>query len=75
MEEELSEIVSMRQFTGLLSGFPIPDQTTILKFRHILERHTLTYLILTEMSDKGLMLRQGSIVDAMTPSSWSDLPK
>jgi IS5 family transposase len=68
MEEELSEIASMRQFAGLPSGFPIPDETTILKFRHLLERHNLTRLILNEITDylqgKGLMLRQGSIVDA-----------
>jgi IS5 family transposase len=68
MEEELSEITSMRQFAGLASGCPIPDETTILKFRHLLEQHNLTRLILTEITDylqeKGLMLRQGSIVDA-----------
>lgn len=70
MEEELSEIASMRQFAGLQPGFSIPDETTILKFRHLLELHKPTHLILTEVSnyfqEKGLMLRQGSIVDATT---------
>ena len=41
MEEELYEIASMRQFAGLsLARGTVPDETTILKFRHLLERMT-----------------------------------
>jgi hypothetical protein len=42
MEEKLYEIASMRQFAGLsLSRGVVPDETTILNFRHLLERHRL----------------------------------
>jgi IS5 family transposase len=69
MEEELSEIASMREFAKLsLSHGSIPDETTILNFRHLLEQHDLTSKILNEVTDylqaRGLMLRQGTIVDA-----------
>lgn len=40
MEDELYEIESMRQFAGLKLD-RLPDETTILKFRHFLERHGL----------------------------------
>jgi IS5 family transposase len=69
MEEELSEIASMREFAKLSSSHgSTPDETTILKFRHLLEQHDLTNPILNEVTDylqaKGLMLRRGTIVDA-----------
>src|SRR3954465_6317949 len=42
MEEELYEIASMRQFAGLLlARGTVPDETTILNFRHLLEQHGL----------------------------------
>jgi hypothetical protein len=41
-EEALYESVSMRQFVGIdLGREPVPDETTILNFRHLLERHRL----------------------------------
>src|SRR6478735_11189547 len=41
MEEELYEIASMRQFAGLsLARGSVPDETTILNFRHLLEQHS-----------------------------------
>lgn len=69
MEEALYEIASMRLFAGLsLSCGRLPDETTILNFRHLLERHDLARQILelvtAFLQEKGLMLRQGSIVDA-----------
>ena len=51
MEAELSEIALIRQFSGLSFGCLIPDETIILKFRHMLEQHCLTHLILTEVTD------------------------
>lgn len=62
MEEELYEIASMRQFAGLsLSNGSVPDETTILNFRHLLERHDLTRQILEQVTaylqEKGLMMR------------------
>lgn len=76
MEEELYEIPSLRQFAGLsLSRGSIPDETTILKFRHLLEQNNLTRKILDAVSehfhDKGLLLRQGTIVDATIISAPS----
>lgn len=76
MEEELYEIPSLRQFAGLsLSRGSIPDETTILKFRHLLEQNNLTRKILDAVTehlyDKGLLLRQGTIVDATIISAPS----
>ena len=67
MEEALYEIASMRQFAGLsLARGAVPDETTILKFRHLLERHELARQIFEtikgHLQAKGLMLRQGTIV-------------
>jgi IS5 family transposase len=46
----------------------IPDETTILNFRHLLERHGLTEAIFAEvnahLADKGITLRSGTLVDA-----------
>lgn len=69
MEELLYEIHSMRQFAKLsLSRGSIPDETTILHFRHLLEKHQLTQKILSDvveyLNERGLMLRTGTIVDA-----------
>ncbi len=41
MEDALYEIASMRQFSGLSLNKSIPDHTTIMNFRHLLERHDL----------------------------------
>ncbi len=68
-EEALYDIQSMRAFAGLEFGRDaIPDETTILNFCHLLERHDLTKAIFTAISDhlaaKGELLRGGTIVDA-----------
>ncbi len=68
-KEALHEIASMRKFARLsLTQGAIPDETTILNFRHLLDRNGLTNQILiavnVHLADEGLMLRQGSIVDA-----------
>ena len=68
MEDALYEIESMRHFAGLSLTKPIPDETTILKFRHLLEKHGLGKVILKEVNkhleSKGFLLREGTIVDA-----------
>ena len=68
MEDALYEIESMRRFAGLRLSDRLPDETTILNFRHFLERHTLGKEIFTTVNQhpasQGLMLREGSIVDA-----------
>ena len=68
MEEALYEIGSMRMFAGLSMTGPIPDETTILNFRRMIEEHDLAPDILervnAHLSRKGLLLKQGTIVDA-----------
>nr|ANC68231.1 TnpA2 [Pseudomonas oleovorans] len=67
MEEALYETTILRQFAGL-SLERIPDETTILNFRRLLEKHELAAGILGMINgylgDRGLSLRQGTIVDA-----------
>lgn len=67
MEEALYEIASLRSFAGL--GLEaIPDETTILNFRHLLEASDLAEDIFKQvnahLARKGLLLKRGSIVDA-----------
>lgn len=68
MEEALYEIASLRAFAHLSLNEPIPDETTILNFRHLLEANDLAEDILRSinalLARKGLLLKQGSIVDA-----------
>jgi transposase, IS5 family len=68
MEEALYEIASLRNFAGLKLSEPIPDETTILNFRHMLEEYDLAEDILKQvnalLARKGLLLKRGSIVDA-----------
>ncbi|EAZ58611.1 IS5 family transposase [Pseudomonas aeruginosa] len=67
MEEALYETTILRQFAGL-NLERIPDETTILNFRRLLEKHELAAGILAVINgylgDRGLSLRQGTIVDA-----------
>ena len=68
MEDSLYEIESMRRFAGLRLSDRLPDETTILNFRHLLERHGLGEKLFHEINkhlkSQGLILREGSIVDA-----------
>jgi IS5 family transposase len=67
MEESLYEISSMRKFAGLTLQ-AIPDETTILNFRRMIETNELAPMIFDRvnalLTRKGLMLKRGSIVDA-----------
>jgi IS5 family transposase len=68
-EDSLYDIESIRRFAGTeLMGHDIPDESTILRFRHLLEQHQLTELILAEirslLEQKRLLLKSGTIVDA-----------
>jgi IS5 family transposase len=69
LEDSLYDIESMRRFAGIdLETDVVPDETTILHFRHLLEEHELTKKIFEKtrqyLSEKGLFLREGTIVDA-----------
>ena len=67
MREALYEVTILRHFAGLSLG-QIPAGTTILNFRCLLEKHDLASGILEAINgylgERGLLLRQGSIVDA-----------
>jgi IS5 family transposase len=67
-EESLYDSEAMRHFAGIeLGDDRIPDETTILDFRHLLERHGLTEALFAavnaHLADKGITLRAGTPVD------------
>jgi IS5 family transposase len=69
MEEALIEVPTMRRFAGIdMITDRIPDETTILTFRHLLEKHRLGEQIFetvkAHLSKRGMTMRQGTIVDA-----------
>lgn len=68
-EDSLYDSESMRRFAGVeLAEDVVPDETSILRFRHLLEEHNLTAAIFVEvrhlLEQKGLLLKSGTIVDA-----------
>ena len=68
MEDLLYESEPVRRFAGLKLSGPLPDESTILHFRHLLENHSLGQGLLEEINahldSQGLRLREGTIVDA-----------
>ena len=69
IEDALYDSQSIRRFVGVdLGREGAPDATTLVKFRRLLEEHKLTERIFeaikTHLADKGLLLREGTIVDA-----------
>ena len=68
MEEELHERPLYRRFAGLEGAARMPDETTILRFRHLLEKHELAPRIMAVinagLAQRGLMLKAGTVVDA-----------
>jgi IS5 family transposase len=68
MEEELHERPLYRRFVGLDGAPRLPDETTILRFRHLLEKHKLAPQVLATinagLAEQGLMLKTGTVVDA-----------
>jgi IS5 family transposase len=68
-EDALYDSESMRRFAGIeLQDDAIPDESTILRFRHLLEQHRLTEALFAEirtlLEAKRLLLKSGTIVDA-----------
>ena len=82
-EEALYDSRSMRRFVGIdLGEEPVPDETTICKFRHLMERHNLGdrlfYLVNHYLKENGLKVSRGTIVDASiisAPSSTKNKKK
>ena len=69
VEDALYDSQALRSFASIdLSHDPVPDATTVLQFRHWLERHELTRALFDEvgkmLEERGLLMRQGTIVDA-----------
>ena len=82
-EEALYDSMAMRRFAGVSSDEDvIPDETSILNFRRLLERHKLTERLLSEinahLSERGFIVGKGTIVDATiidAPSSTKNEKK
>ena len=68
MEDLLYEVESVRRFAGLRLTGALPDETTILKFRHLLEKHGLGEGLFAEinahLASPGHSARKGTIMDA-----------
>jgi IS5 family transposase len=83
LEDALYDSQALRGFAGIeLNRDPVPDATTVLHFRHWLEQHKLTEALFAEVSallaERGLLMRQGTIVDATiiaAPSSTKNKQK
>ena len=68
MEDLLYEAESVRRFVGLRMPDPLPEETTILNFRHLLEERWLGQGLMEKinrhLASQGLRLRENTIVDA-----------
>ena len=69
MEDTLIEVPTMRRFAGIdMISDRIPDETTILAFRHLLEKHDLGDQIFkavkAHLKTNGMAMKQGTIIDA-----------
>ena len=82
-EDALYDIEPMRRFAGIeLGEDTVPDETTILRFRHLLENHQLTEVLFAEvrvlLEDRKLLVKSATIVDATiisAPSSTKNASK
>ena len=68
VEEALYDLLAMRSFVGIALGRePVPDETTVMRFRHLLEQNNLGEKIFEEVGKglltRGLRLSKGTIVD------------
>ena len=83
MEEALHDVPLLRQFAGLDAFEDVmPDESTILRFRHLLEQNELAVALFAEvnavLTEKGLSMKCGSVVDATliaAPSSTKNQDK
>jgi IS5 family transposase len=69
LEDAVSDSAAIRAFVGVDLGHEAaPDATTVLKFRRLLEEHKLTAVLFEEINahlrERGLMMREGTMVDA-----------
>lgn len=76
MEDALIEVATIRRFAGIdLISDRIPDETTILTFRHLLEKHDLGQKVFetvkAHLKQRGMAMKQGTIIDATLISAPS----
>ena len=76
VEEALYDSQAMRAFAGIdLGREPVPDETTVCRFRHLLEAHDLGRALVDEvqlhLAQNGLRIATGTIVDATIISAPS----
>lgn len=69
LEDAIYDSQAMREFIGIdLAREQVPDATTLLKFRRLLEQHELTKAIFDKVNEhlgeRGLLMREGTLVDA-----------
>ena len=69
VEEALYDSVGMRQFAGIdLRREPVPDETTVCKFHHLLEEHAIggetLQTVNLYLESRGVKITRGTIVDA-----------
>ncbi len=69
LEDTIYDSQAMRIFVGInLGAESVPDATTLLKFRHLLEEHKLTKAIFKEvktmLTEQNIFMKEGTIVDA-----------
>jgi IS5 family transposase len=75
LEDSLYDSAALRAFAGIdLAVEAVPDATTLMKFRHRLEKHELTRKLFDEIGimlcERGLLMKEGTIVEA--PSSHEE---
>ena len=83
VEEAIYDSLAMRGFVGIdLGREPVPDETTVCRFRHLLEQHDLGRQLFDEvhrhLTAKGVKITTGTIVDATiinAPSSTKNAKK
>src|SRR5215469_1821793 len=77
VEEALYDSLAMRRFVNIdLGREPVPDETTVCRFRHLLETHDLGQQLFDEvqrhLAAKGLKMATGTIVDATSSTKNAD---
>jgi len=79
LEEALSDRLSFRRFVGLALADPVPDHSTLSRFRSELARRGLAEPLLAELNRqldaKGLMVKAGTLIDASLVAADSRRPR
>ena len=80
VEDAVYDSQALRNFMGIdLSRTSVPDATTLMGFRHLLEAHDLTKAMLVEVNvmlmERGLLMTQGTLVDATLIAAPSSTKK